>query len=306
MNIGIAITDPNDWTARALVRSVRSRGAEPVPFRLSEIASYAFDLSMIDRVDAVIVRDIGAGAFEEVSFKFDLLRILEKKMPVINTSESIRNAANKYYSLHLLKKSGIPVPETVVTSDADVAMDALDGWGEAVTKPIFGYKGIGIRRFRSGSDLHDSNRESIEELLSERGVLYLQEFVPIERDIRAFVVGDRVAGAIYRYAQNGWITNLSQGGTPERCTLNSEQEEVSILASRSIGTAFAGVDIAETDDGFLILEVNGTPSGKGIYEACGVDVTGDIVDYVIWGGCHRGYCGLCDLDLELVTAVDCV
>jgi len=281
MNIGIAITDPNDWTARALVRSVRKSGAEPIPFRLSEIASYTFDFSTIGDVDAVVVRDLGAGAFEEVSFKFDLLRILEKKMPVINTSESIQNAANKYYSLHLLKKAGLPVPETVVTSDADVAMDMLDRWGEAVSKPIFGYKGIGIRRFQSGSDLYDSNRESIEEILSERGVLYLQEFIPIERDIRAFVVGDRVAGAIYRYARNGWITNLSKGGTPERCTLNSEQEAVSILASEVIGTAFAGVDIAETEEGFLILEVNGTPSGKGIYEACGVDVTVDIVDHLI-------------------------
>jgi tetrahydromethanopterin:alpha-L-glutamate ligase len=281
MNIGIAITDQNDWTTRALVRSVRRRGAEPVPFRLSEIASYAFDCSAIGDVDTVIVRDLGAGAFEEVSFKFDLLRILEKNVPVINTSESIQNAANKYYSLHLLKKAGLPVPETVVTSDVDVAMDALDRFGEAVSKPIFGYKGIGIGRFQSGSDLYDSNRESIEEILTERGVLYLQEFIPIERDIRAFVVGDHVAGAIYRYAQNGWITNLSQGGTAEWCLLNPEQEEVSILASKVIGTAFAGVDIAETDDGFLILEVNGTPSGKGVCDACGVDVAGDIVDHLI-------------------------
>ncbi len=281
MNIGIAITDPADWTTRALIRSVRARGAEPVPFRLSEIASYTFDFSTIDYMDAVIVRDLGAGAFEEVSFKFDLLRILEKKMPVINTPESIQNAANKYYSLHLLKKAGLPVPETVVTSDIDVAMDTLDGWVEAVTKPIFGYKGIGIRRFQSGSDPYDSNRESIEELLSERGVLYLQEFIPIERDIRAFVVGDRVAGAIYRYAQNGWITNLSQGGTPERCLLDPEQEAASIMASEVVGTDFAGVDIVETDEGFLILEVNGTPSGKGIYEACRMDITRDIVDHLI-------------------------
>ncbi|MEA1868793.1 MAG: RimK family alpha-L-glutamate ligase [Euryarchaeota archaeon] len=281
MNIGIVITDPDDWTARALVRSARKRGAETVPFRLSEIASYTFNFSIIDDVDAAIVRDLGAGASEAASFKFDLLRILEKEVPVINTSESIRNAANKYYSLHLLKNAGIPVPETVVTSDADVAMDTLDRWGEAVSKPIFGYKGIGIRRFQSGSDLYDSNRETIEEILVERGVLYLQEFIPIERDIRAFVVGDHVAGAIYRYAQNGWITNLSQGGTPERCLLDPEQEEASILASKVIGTAFAGVDIAETGDGFLVLEVNGTPSGKGIYDACGVDVTEDIVDHLI-------------------------
>jgi tetrahydromethanopterin:alpha-L-glutamate ligase len=192
MNIGIAITDQNDWTARALARSVQRRGAEPVPFRLSEIASYTFDFSTIGDVDAVIVRDLGAGAFEEVSFKFDLLRILEKKVPVINTPESIQNAANKYYSLHLLKKAGLPVPETVVTSDVDVALDTLDRWGEAVTKPIFGYKGIGIRRFQSGSDLYDSNSDSIEEILSERGVLYLR---PKRMDHQS--EPGRNAGAVY-------------------------------------------------------------------------------------------------------------
>ncbi|MEA1944742.1 MAG: RimK family alpha-L-glutamate ligase [Euryarchaeota archaeon] len=281
MNIGIAITDQNDWTAHALIQSIRDRDAFPVPFRLSEITSYAFDLPEIDGMDAAIVRDVGAGAFEEVSFKFDLLRILAERVSIINTPESIQNAANKYYSLYLLKKSGLPIPETIVTCDVDVAMDVLDDWGEIVTKPIFGYKGIGIRRFRSDPDLFDSNQIFIEEILSERGVLYLQEFIPMNRDIRVFVVGDRIAGSIYRYARNGWITNLSQSGRPEPCVLDPEQEEIAIQASNVIGTAFAGVDIAETDDGFAVIEVNGTPSGRGIFEACGVDVTGDIVDYVI-------------------------
>ncbi len=53
------------------------------------------------------------------------------------------------------------------------------------------------------------------------------------------------------------------------------------MASEVVGTDFAGVDIVETDEGFLILEVNGTPSGKGIYEACRMDITRDIVDHLI-------------------------
>ena len=281
MNIGIAITDPNDWTARAFLQSVRQRGANPIPFRLDGITSRIFDIHLADKMDSVIVRDLGAGACEQVSFKLDLLRILSENILITNTPEAIQNAANKHYSLRLFKKSALPVPETVVTCDLDVAMNLLERWGTVVVKPIFGRRGIGIDRFFSGPDRFDSNRSSLEGILSKSGVLYLQEFIPMERDIRAFVVGDRVVGSIYRYAQGGWITNLSQGGTSERCLLDPEQEEASILASEVIGTAFAGVDIAETDDGFLILEVNGTPSGKGIYDACRVDVTGDIVDHLI-------------------------
>jgi tetrahydromethanopterin:alpha-L-glutamate ligase len=280
MKIGIVVTDSSDWTAQALVRSIKERGAIPIPLMLGEITADidSPDLRGTCGMDSIIVRDIGAGAFERVSFKFDLLKILAEEIPVINTPEAIRNAANKYYSLHLLRKSGLPVPKTVVTCDADVAMDILDDWGEIVIKPIFGYKGIGITRYQSDPGLAIRNRDFIEKILFERGVLYLQEFIPMNRDIRAYVVGETVAGSIYRYAEAGWITNLSQSGRPERCMLDPYQEEASIRAAEAIGATFAGVDIAETEDGFVILEVNGTPSGKGIFEACGVDVTEDIVD----------------------------
>ena len=280
MKIGIVVTDHGDWTVQALVRSIKERGATPVLLRLDEITARVGspDLPGTRGIDAIIVRDIGAGAFEQVSFKFDLLKILARDIPVINTPESIRNAANKYYSLHLLKKSGLPVPKTAVTCDADVAMRILDDWGEIVIKPIFGYKGIGIARFQSGPGLSLQNRDLIDKILAERGVLYIQEFIPMNRDIRAFVVGKTVAGSIYRYAQVGWITNLSQSGRPEPCVLNPSQEEASIRAAEAVGATFAGVDLAETEDGFVILEVNGTPSGKGIFDACGVDVTKNIVE----------------------------
>ena len=280
MKIGIVVTDPEDWTSQAIVQSIKKRGAIPIPLMLGEITADidSPDLHGTCGMDSIIVRDIGAGAFEQVSFKFDLLKILAEEIPVINTPEAIRNAANKYYSLHLLRKSGLPVPKTVVTCDVDVAMDVLDDWGEIVIKPIFGYKGIGITRYQSDPELSIRNRDSIEKILFERGVLYLQEFIPMNRDIRAYVVGETVAGSIYRYAEAGWITNLSQSGRPERCVIDPSQEEASIRAAEAVGATFAGVDIAETEDGFVILEVNGTPSGKGIFEACGVDVTENIVD----------------------------
>jgi len=128
MNIGVVVTDPDDWTARALIRSIKKRGATPIPLILDKVTAYidSPDIPGKSGVDFIIVRDIGAGAFEQVSFKFDLLKILAEEIPVINTPEAIRNAANKYYSLHLLRKSGLPVPKTVLTCEIDVTMDLLD------------------------------------------------------------------------------------------------------------------------------------------------------------------------------------
>lgn len=314
--IGIVITDPDDWTARALINAARTKGFSPLFLDLrtaevsikttipnSKIHFKVGDFSLSE-LDAVIVRDVGAGVFEGVSFRFDILRELEAEgVPVINSPEAIQNAANKYHASYLLSKAGLPAPETVAVQDLGAALKAISRFGDSIVKPVFGYKGKDIARIRNGEVLF-SDREAksssleavLEHLLSERGMLYIQEFIENPgKDIRAFVVNGTAIGAIYRKAAAGsWVNNLSQGGSADRCILTSEQRELAERASIAIGTTFAGVDIIEefnkknskensqinkensedisaNESCPRILEVNGTPSGKGIFDAWGIN-----------------------------------
>lgn len=303
--IGIAITDPDDWTARALIKAAKTKGFSPYALDLrtavvdmkttsseSTVHVRAGDLSLSD-LDAVIVRDVGAGAFEGVSFRFDILRELEAGgIPVINSPEAIQNAANKYHASYLMSKALLPAPETLAVQDLESALKAVSRFGDSVIKPVFGYKGKNIARIKNEEVLF-SDREStpvsleaaLDNLLAERGMLYIQEFIENPgRDIRAFVVGGVAIGAIYRKAASGsWVNNLSQGGSADRCVLTAEQKKLAEKASLAIGTTFAGVDIIE---GYIkksspkILEVNGTPSGKGIYDAWGINPAEHIVEYI--------------------------
>ena len=118
--------------------------------------------------------------------------------------------------------------------------------------------------------------------MEKNGLIYIQEFIANPgRDIRVFIINNKVVGSIYRIAPEGcWINNLSQGGTAKPCKLTDEQENLSLKASKVIGTTYAGVDIIEGDKPYVI-EINGTPSGKGIFEATGVDVTVGIAEYLM-------------------------
>ncbi len=120
-------------------------------------------------------------------------------------------------------------------------------------------------------------------VIDTRGVLYLQRFISNPgRDIRVFVVGGDVPSAIYRLAPPGsWINNLSRGGSHEICEVTGEIAGLAVEAAGAVGAVFAGVDLIEGEDGLQILEVNGTPSIRGIYEACGVNVAQDIVKCVL-------------------------
>lgn len=283
--IGIAVTDPDDWTGVALCNSVTRSGMQPAVFSFkgatSDIRSgkiYAGKIELT-ALDAIIVRDLGPAEQNGAALRFDILcQLRDRGTAVINPPEAIERAANKYVSSCLFQNNGIPTPETVVTGDLDAALRALSSFVHAVVKPVFGYKGIGVECVKADA----GGAAKLRTLLEKNGMLYLQEFIRNPgRDIRAFVVDGEVKGSIYRIAQAGsWINNLSQGGRAQACNLTLDQEKIALKAAKVTGTVYAGVDIIEGDRDY-VLEINGTPSGKGIFEACGVDVTRGIAEYVL-------------------------
>ncbi|MDW7733501.1 MAG: tetrahydromethanopterin:alpha-L-glutamate ligase [Methanolobus sp.] len=293
--IGIAITDPNDWTARAFVETAKNKGVEALAIDLREAeATISKDLSYnveslnLGELEALIVRDMGLGKNDAVTFRFDILRQLESEgIAVVNPPSAIQNAANKYHCAYLFSGAGIPVPETKAVQNIGTAMNTLGYFQDAVLKPVFGYKGIGISRIKDGEIIRPDGTTGgkdveslVRSVLEEKGLVFIQEFIENSgRDIRAFVVDGEVVGSIYREAAEGWwLNNLSQGGSPARCTLTDEQEDICIKAAETVGAVFAGVDIIEGPEGSRVLEINATPSGAGIHSAWNIDVTEHIMD----------------------------
>jgi len=325
--IGIAVTDPGDWTAIALNDALVKASVRPVVFRLHDVTTsiqehnriYAGNTDL-GSLDAVIVRDVGGaggggvsgsdagsssvglggggsagvggnagssvglgdggGGSEDMPYRLDVLCNLERSgLKVVNPPEAIRAAANKHMCSYLFREHGLPTPDTVLTSDMDVALAAIRDWGRAVVKPIFGFKGMDIHCVVD--DEHSV--KLLRSVIDTRGVLYLQRFISNPgRDIRVFVVGGDVPSAIYRLAPPGsWINNLSRGGSHKRCEVTGEIAGLAVEAAGAVGAVYAGVDLIEGEDGLQILEVNGTPSIRGIYEACGVNVAQDIVKCVL-------------------------
>src|SRR5437870_2788024 len=118
---------------------------------------------------------------------------------------------------------------------------------------------------------------SLEEL---RAVFYLQRAVDHGgRDIRAFVAGGCVLGAIERRAPDAeWRTNVSRGGTTTPFDLPAAWADLAERAAAAVGADYAGVDLLPSRDGAVfVLEVNGIPGWQGLQQATGLDVAAAIV-----------------------------
>ena len=289
MHIGIVYYhNKNNWLFRELERAIRENGCETIYIPVRSITSNIMEeesfasgsLKLIDGIDAVLLRTFGFGTTDQITFRVSFFEHLELcGIPVINSSYAFRRAKDKYATLYTLKKAGIRVPRTVVTESLNAAIRAVRTFGSVVIKPLIGARGLGVIH----TDNFDLAYRVLKSLYTLGLVLYVQEYIEKpNRDIRAFVVGDEVVASMYRYPPPGeWKTNISIGGRAEAVKLEEELEELAVKAAKAIGLDYAGVDIVETSEGPMIIEVNAAPSWHGLQKVSKVDIADKIIKLVI-------------------------
>lgn len=273
------------WHTQELERAAAERGHQAIVLPYEELVASIGPApglrsrsTELDGVDAVLARIIPSGSLEQIIFRVDALHRLEDRgVRVMNSPRAIERTVDKFWTSALLEQCGVPTPETVVCDSAEEATAAFRALGDVIVKPLFGSMGLGMVRV-SDEEMAFRVFCTIEQI---RGVYYLQRTINHDGvDIRAFVVGGRVLGAIERRA-TGWRTNLARGGTARSVALSEEWSALAVRAAAAVGADYAGVDLlADTDGKVYVLEVNGIPGWKGLQEATSIDVAGRLVDFL--------------------------
>ncbi|HBN79377.1 MAG TPA: 30S ribosomal protein S6--L-glutamate ligase [Planctomycetaceae bacterium] len=198
-----------------------------------------------------------------------------------NSSNGIANSRDKLRSLQILSRHQLGIPETTFVRDKTDVIPAIEriGGEPVIIKLLEGTQGVGVILAETAKVAE----AIIETLHSARQNVLVQKFVKESkgRDIRAFVVGDQVVGAMRRIAQGTeFRSNVHRGGRTESVDLDDNYRETAVRAAQIMGLRVAGVDMLEGKDGPQIMEVNSSPGLEGIEAATGLDIAGAIVDYI--------------------------
>ncbi|MEE2935907.1 MAG: RimK family alpha-L-glutamate ligase [Planctomycetota bacterium] len=244
------------------------KGAPDLFFRTKQLTHY----------DAVLPR-VGASI---TYFGTAVVRQFEQ-MDVFcaNSSGGISNSRDKLRSLQILSRHHIGIPKTTFVRDKKDVLPAIERVGGApvIIKLIEGTQGIGVLL----AETVKSAEAIIELLQSQKQSVLIQKFVAESkgRDIRAFVVGDQVVGAMRRVAQGQeFRSNVHRGGVTEPIILDETYCETAIRAAQILGLRVAGVDMLEGANGPQIMEVNSSPGLEGIEHCTQLDIAGSIIDYI--------------------------
>ncbi len=198
-----------------------------------------------------------------------------------NSSGGISNSRDKLRSLQILSRHQIGIPKTTFVRDKKDVLPAIERVGGApvVIKLIEGTQGIGVLL----AETLKAAEAIIELLQSQKQNVLIQKFVAESkgRDIRAFVVGDQVVGAMRRVAQGQeFRSNVHRGGRTESVELDDRYKETAVRSAQIMGLRIAGVDMLEGKDGPQVMEINSSPGLEGIETCTQMDIAGAVIDYI--------------------------
>jgi len=267
---------------KLIIEELRKRGISHTLINLDKILidTESITTQFSNTNNIALIRSISHTRSELISKIFEEIGIF-----VINPSHVIDIGNNKFLTLIKLAKNGIPVPKSILALSNEKAIEAFKIFsnGPLIVKPISGSWGRMVSLISRASELellikHRSRMET-----PSMKILMLQEYLEKPgRDIRIIVVEDRAVAGIYRYAPcMEWRTNTARGGKAEPVKIDPELEEISVKASKSIGALYSGVDIVETKDGYVVLEVNVVPEFKNVMRVTGINVANEIVNMLL-------------------------
>ena len=97
-------------------------------------------------------------------------------------------------------------------------------------------------------------------------ILFVQEYLPIDRDLRVVLVGDKIVDCYWRLqAAQGFYNNVAQGGQVDRSQPIPDQAiQLSLDIANCLGINYAGFDIAMIGGHPYLLEFNRLFGTRGI------------------------------------------
>ena len=210
-----------------------------------------------------------------------------KKKRLYNKAWSIANCDSKSLTQMMLEEAKLPTIPTIASPllfqgeygiDPQFLLSAIERFGF----PIIIKEDIGSL----GQQVHlASNKEEANRILSSVGGrrVLIQPYLSYKKgtDLRVYVVGGKVVGAMERHNPNDFRSNIENGGSARPVNPSKKAANLAKKAAKALDLEFAGIDLLYVDDDeYRICEVNSNPHFIGLLEATGINLADAIAKHL--------------------------
>ncbi len=280
---------PGKWSTEKLADTVAAKTGFRLVIDMQHVALEAstqtlnyqgFDLCQLD---ALIIKKISSTYSPDTINRLELLRIAEKKgVRVFSGADNILRLVNRMSCTISLIDAGVPMPETCITEDVDVAFETIKNYESAVLKPLFSTKARGMSIIHTSKD-RQSIKKRIKDFKHDNPMMYIQKKINLPgQDLGLIFLGGNYLGSYARVGKQGaWNTTIHSGGHYAGFEPDANIINIAHKAQAIFNMDFTTVDVAETEHGPVVFEVSAFGGFRGALEGCGIDAADLYVNYVL-------------------------
>ena len=222
------------------------------------------DFASVLEYDALFIRE--TTAIDNHTYRF-VRKAESEDLPCIDDSQSIIRCCNKVFQYEMLESRKVPLPKTLIIDRRNLKDIESKMFYPAVVKIPDGAFSRGVVKVANSQEFHATAAE----LLKKSEIILAQEFVESEFDWRIGVLDNEPLFACkYYMAEGHWQiynhkakTLKKQSGEHETVPVGKVPKavlDIALKAARYIGDGLYGVDLKQSGDKIVVMEVNDNPN----------------------------------------------
>ncbi len=192
----------------------------------------------------------------------DRVYLIEKilKKPVFPDMNMYFAYGDKIKEDDIFKVHNVPTPKTYITYKKDTALSIIKKIKYPfILKDAHGYGGFHVHKINNQKEAE----KMVETIFGPEGLKHhlatmkdyflAQEFVPVDRDIRVIVIGDKVACAYWRESDQDWKNNIGKGGRASFENIPDNVLKMCLDFNKKMGFHWMSYDVFVLDDGKALM-----------------------------------------------------
>lgn len=207
-----------------------------------------------------------------------LSKCLEKAgIMVFNNSKVAEICNDKAKTYAYLAGKGIPLIESIFLTNQEFVQNIEEVPIQSVIKAVDGHGGEQVFL----KDSYEQN-EKIIKGIGRSNVIIQKLTGSLSKDVRVYIMGNKIIAAVCRTAKTGFKSNYSLGGDISLYSLNNEEEQLVYRIVKEFDFDLVGIDFLIGDDGnFILNEIEDVVGARMLYKCMDINLVGEYLGYIL-------------------------
>ena len=177
---------------------------------------------------------------------------------------------DKYMAVDFVKNTGAPVPKSFLLKKGTRFEQVIDK--EMVVKSLHGHGGSEVYAVSSNDELEEIRKRTEDDMILQEKLIPSEEEYPLGKDLRVYIVGNKIVAGMMRSSDKDFRSNFSLGGRADIHDLTDKELAIVKKITDAVYIDHAAIDLIYDKGNPVFNEIEDMCGSRMLYENTDIDI----------------------------------